>query len=242
MVHKITDGIPCVHERTDFCYLCGEAVTQDYPHDEVNHPGINHFPEGVFQKCRVILAKDREEEREQLRHMRRNRIRNAQRARRGRRDQQAEGEMGEDGRQVATDVEWTGDVLPAAVQDMNQTDPTTGIQLVIKSNTPYQHILQHTLSSHPINPLSYILYTPYQPTLSHPLHTLSTYPLAPSIHPINPPSHILYTPYPPTLWHPLTLPSHPTLGALHGRRSTKLSPARCRRSGGGQRYSATRTR
>jgi hypothetical protein len=35
MVHKITDGIPCIHDRTDFCYLCGELVTADYPHDEV---------------------------------------------------------------------------------------------------------------------------------------------------------------------------------------------------------------
>ena len=167
MVHKITDGIPCVHERTDFCYLCGEAVTQDYPHDEVNHPGINHFPEGVFQKCRVILAKEREEEREQLRHMRRNRIRNAQRARRGRREQQAEGgEMGEDGRQVATDVEWTGDVLPGTAMDNNLADPTTGIQLVIK------YTYQLTLSTRSIiytPPPTHPLNLPYQTTLTtHP--------------------------------------------------------------------------
>jgi hypothetical protein len=98
MVHKITDGIPCIHERTDFCYLCGEAVTQDYPHDEVRNPGVNHFPEGVFQKCRVVLAKEREEERERLRKLRRNRIRNAQRARRGR-----QGAAGADGDGAGTD-------------------------------------------------------------------------------------------------------------------------------------------
>ena len=168
MVHKITDGSPCVHERTDFCYLCGEAVTQDYPHDEVNHPGINHFPEGVFQKCRVILAKEREEEREQLRHMRRNRIRNAQRARRGRRDQQAEGDGGEDARQVATDVVWTGDVLPGAPQE---NDPTTGIQPVItsihNSNPRINTSFRYVLSTHHRYPPSH--------TLTHtliPSHTL----------------------------------------------------------------------
>lgn len=123
MVHKITDGIPCIHERTDFCYLCGEAVTQDYPHDEVRNPGVNHFPEGVFQKCRVILAKEREEEREKLRKLRRNRIRNAQRARRGR-----QGEVpaagGIEPPPVATDNEW-GSETGSAMGDTVQLIPST---------------------------------------------------------------------------------------------------------------------
>lgn len=48
MHHKATEG--CVRERCDFCYLCGEEVLPDYPHDEKSNPGINHFPDGVFQK------------------------------------------------------------------------------------------------------------------------------------------------------------------------------------------------
>jgi len=71
MVHKITDGIPCIRDRTDFCYLCGEEVTSDYPHEEVRSPGINHFPDGVFQKCRAIVQREREAERDRLKKMRR---------------------------------------------------------------------------------------------------------------------------------------------------------------------------
>ena len=44
MIHKITDGIPCIRDRTDFCYCCGEEVLGDYPHEEVNHPGLITFP------------------------------------------------------------------------------------------------------------------------------------------------------------------------------------------------------
>ena len=29
-------------------------VTPDYPHEEVNNPGVNHFPDGVFNDCRVV--------------------------------------------------------------------------------------------------------------------------------------------------------------------------------------------
>lgn len=71
MVHKITDGIPCIRDRTDFCYLCGEEVTQDYPHDEVKNPGVNHFPDGVFQQCRKQAAREREADRERLKKLRR---------------------------------------------------------------------------------------------------------------------------------------------------------------------------
>eukprot|EP01038_Epipyxis_sp_PR26KG_P011323 gene11323-15187_t len=65
MVHKITDSIPCIRDRTDFCYLCGEEVTGDYPHQEVKNgriTTINHFPDGVFQDCRFIKQKQREAE------------------------------------------------------------------------------------------------------------------------------------------------------------------------------------
>jgi hypothetical protein len=71
MIHKITDGIPCIRDRTDFCYCCGEEVLGDYPHDEVNHPGVNHFPDGVYQKCRAAMQKERDAERERLKRMRR---------------------------------------------------------------------------------------------------------------------------------------------------------------------------
>ena len=81
MVHKITDGIPCIRDRCDFCCkftnlnftivtigfdvfhfffflsksdLCGAEVLPDYPHDEVDNPGVNHFPDGVFQTCRIL--------------------------------------------------------------------------------------------------------------------------------------------------------------------------------------------
>lgn len=71
MVHKITDGIPCIRDRSDFCYLCGEEVAQDYPHDEIGNPGVNHFPDGVFQKCRIIAQRERDAERERLKRLRR---------------------------------------------------------------------------------------------------------------------------------------------------------------------------
>jgi hypothetical protein len=51
--------------------LCGLEVTPDYPHDEVKNPGINHFPEGVFQRCRTQMIKDREVDREKLRRAKR---------------------------------------------------------------------------------------------------------------------------------------------------------------------------
>ena len=71
MVHKVTDGIPCLRDRTDFCYLCGEEVTPDYPHEEVRNLGINHFPDGVFQTCRKVALREREAERERLKRARR---------------------------------------------------------------------------------------------------------------------------------------------------------------------------
>lgn len=71
MVHKITDGIPCLRDRTDFCYLCGAEVLPDYPHEEVRNPGINHFPDGVFQTCRTVAQREREAERDRLRRLRR---------------------------------------------------------------------------------------------------------------------------------------------------------------------------
>jgi len=92
MVHKITDSIPCVRERTDFCCklqftsfpwcviiicyddaidLCGEEVTPDYPHEEVKRKGVNHFPEGVFQRCRKIVQQEKDAEREVMRKQRR---------------------------------------------------------------------------------------------------------------------------------------------------------------------------
>jgi hypothetical protein len=71
MVHKITDGIPCIRDRTDFCYLCGEEVSPDYPHEEVNNLGVNHFPDGVFQKCRHVISKEKAEETERLRKLKR---------------------------------------------------------------------------------------------------------------------------------------------------------------------------
>ena len=55
MVHKATDSIPCIQERTDFCYCCGLEVTPDYPHYEAINPSINHFPDGVYNDCRVVL-------------------------------------------------------------------------------------------------------------------------------------------------------------------------------------------
>lgn len=51
--------------------LCGMEVSQDYPHDEVKNPGINHFPEGVFQRCRTEAVRERELDREKLRRAKR---------------------------------------------------------------------------------------------------------------------------------------------------------------------------
>ena len=39
MVHHATDSVPCLRERTDFCYCCGLEVMPDYPHDEKDNPG-----------------------------------------------------------------------------------------------------------------------------------------------------------------------------------------------------------
>ena len=75
--------------------------------------------------------------------------------------------------------------------------------------------IKYTLSTHPT---THTVFPPYQPTLLHSLHTLSTHSLTSSTHPIHLPSGTLYTPYQPTLSHSLhTLstyplaPSHPTL-------------------------------
>eukprot|EP00981_Chlorochromonas_danica_P013128 scaffold5903_cov165-Ochromonas_danica.AAC.3 len=67
MVHKITDSIPCVH-------LCGEEVTSNYPHEEVANLGVNHFPEGVFNKCRTIIIQEKQAEIDRLK--RRKRLKN----------------------------------------------------------------------------------------------------------------------------------------------------------------------
>ena len=71
MIHKITDGIPCIKDRTDFCYCCGEEVMGEYPHDEVARPGVNHFPDGVYQKCLTLVKKERDAERDRLKRLRR---------------------------------------------------------------------------------------------------------------------------------------------------------------------------
>ena len=71
MIHKITDGIPCIKDRTDFCYCCGEEVMPEYPHDEVSRPGVNHFPDGVYQKCLSMIKKERDAERDRLKRLRR---------------------------------------------------------------------------------------------------------------------------------------------------------------------------
>ena len=42
-------------DRTDFCYCCGLEVTPDYPHYEKMNPNVNHFPDGVYNDCRVVL-------------------------------------------------------------------------------------------------------------------------------------------------------------------------------------------
>lgn len=53
--------------------LCGEEVLGDYPHDEVKNPGVNHFPDGVFQKCLKLMQKEKEAERERLKKIKRQR-------------------------------------------------------------------------------------------------------------------------------------------------------------------------
>ena len=53
--------------------LCGVEVTPDYPHEEVDNPGVNHFPDGVFQQCRVKKQQQKDAEREKLRRTRRQR-------------------------------------------------------------------------------------------------------------------------------------------------------------------------
>lgn len=52
---------------------CGEEVLPDYPHEEVAHRGVNHFPDGVFQRCRRIVQQEKEAERERQRKARRKR-------------------------------------------------------------------------------------------------------------------------------------------------------------------------
>jgi hypothetical protein len=46
-------------------------VTPDYPHDEVSNIGVNHFPDGVFQRCRTIINREKAAERERLRKSKR---------------------------------------------------------------------------------------------------------------------------------------------------------------------------
>ena len=50
---------------------CGEEVTGDYPHNEVRNKNVNHFPDGVFQRCRTIVAREKDAERERLKKLRR---------------------------------------------------------------------------------------------------------------------------------------------------------------------------
>ncbi|KAJ1421699.1 hypothetical protein B484DRAFT_120343 [Ochromonadaceae sp. CCMP2298] len=71
MIHRITDGQPCVKDRCDFCYCCGEEITGDYPHEEVKKRGVNHFPDGVFNSCRVVIQRAKDVERERLRKLKR---------------------------------------------------------------------------------------------------------------------------------------------------------------------------
>ena len=47
--------------------LCGLEVLPEYPHEEVNCPGVNHFPDGVFQDCRTVKRQEAEVEREMYR-------------------------------------------------------------------------------------------------------------------------------------------------------------------------------
>ena len=50
-----------------FSDCCGEEICGDYPHWEVRNATVNHFPDGVFQKCRVAARQEREKQREAMR-------------------------------------------------------------------------------------------------------------------------------------------------------------------------------
>ena len=117
MIHKITDGIPCIKDRTDFCYCCGTEVLGDYPHEEVERPGVNHFPDGVYQKCLTIIKKERDSERERLKKLRRLK----EKPGKLKRNLSFNGlEMGEGG-QVATDDDgW--EKIPAHLLEENMDD------------------------------------------------------------------------------------------------------------------------
>lgn len=43
----------------------------NYPHEEVAHLGVNHFPEGVFQKCRCIIVQEKQAEIDRLKRIKR---------------------------------------------------------------------------------------------------------------------------------------------------------------------------
>ncbi len=51
--------------------LCGTEVLPDYPHNEVRNVGLNHFPNGVFQICRVIVQKNMNDELDKIRKSKR---------------------------------------------------------------------------------------------------------------------------------------------------------------------------
>ena len=56
--------------------LCGTEIEAGYPHNERNsgtesNKDINHFPDGVFHKCRVILYREREVERKRMKRLKR---------------------------------------------------------------------------------------------------------------------------------------------------------------------------
>jgi len=53
--------------------LCGTEVAQNHPHDEIDNPGVNHFPDGVFQTCRIQKEREKNAERERLRKLKRGR-------------------------------------------------------------------------------------------------------------------------------------------------------------------------
>ena len=44
-------------------------VLPDYPHDEVENMGVNHYPNGVFEKCRHIINEEKALERDRLRRI-----------------------------------------------------------------------------------------------------------------------------------------------------------------------------
>lgn len=44
-------------------------VLPDYPHDEVENMGVNHYPNGVFEKCRHVINEEKALERERLRRI-----------------------------------------------------------------------------------------------------------------------------------------------------------------------------